>query len=136
MRRTLALKPDDKGAAEDVINREAWLADAYVAAGDIAAAAQHRDAQAHMLAALIAADPRNRDLQDTWLTSQIALAALEEKQKRRDAARSRLVSALSVADQIVAFDPANKQWRQRRETIAARLALLNLVKTGGQYADQ
>lgn len=108
----------------DLANRHAWLADAYVAAGDRNRALFHRHAQEKLLSALTAGDPQNMDVKDMWLTLQFALASLERDAGDYARARARLVQALVLAQSMIRRDPENAQWIGRRERITRDLTRL------------
>lgn len=110
--------------ASELSNRHAWLADAYVAAGDRNRALFHRHAQEKLLSALTAGDPQNMDVKDMWLTLQFALASLERDAGDYARARARLVQALVLAQSMIRRDPENAQWIGRRERITRDLTRL------------
>jgi hypothetical protein len=110
---------------DDIANRLAWLADAYRATGNPQRSWILRQEQEWLLNLRIAADPRNMDLKDMWLTSQPALASLEVERGEPAKARRRLLRALSLADSMVLQDPENKQWASHRERVREEVALIN-----------
>ena len=110
--------------AAEISNRHAWLADAYVVAGDRNRALFHRHAQEKLLSALTAGDPQNMDVKDMWLTLQFALASLERDAGDYARARARLVQALVLAQSMIRRDPENAQWIGRRERITRDLTRL------------
>jgi len=101
----------------DLIERHAWLADAYFAARDFARSKGERLAQEHLLDGLMKADPKNRDLEDTWIVLQRALAKIEQRQGNGVAAQARLQRALNAADEMIRFDVNNSAWSKLREQI-------------------
>jgi hypothetical protein len=117
--------PGDAHVAADLVNRHAWLSDAYVDAGDLSSALEQRQLQQKLLDELLSADPQNMDLKDTWVVLQRAVAGLEYRAGRADAARRRLVTAQRVVAEMIAFDPENQVWRQRQDGLAAGLAYLD-----------
>ncbi len=106
---------------KDVANREGWLADAYHAQLDRAAALTHRQTQEAILLGLLEKDPRNRALKLAWVTQQRAVANLEIETAQRPQARKRLLAARAAVDALVAFDPSNRDWLAQRELIDADL---------------
>jgi hypothetical protein len=117
--------PAGSAAASDVINRQAWLADAYYVAGDLEHARSERLEEEKQLAPLIAADPRNERLQEHWLVLQKALARIEAQQGRPDLARERLLKTQARLDEMLSFDPANDRWRKQRAHVAEMIADLD-----------
>ena len=111
--------PGDRKIQIDLTNRRAWLADAFVAAGDRAHALQQRQTQEIMLQRLMAGDPRDVDLKYGWVVNQLALARLQLAAGHREAARSRLLGARSDIEFLIASDPTNRMWAEMGEKIAA-----------------
>ncbi len=115
----LADPPGD--IVDALINRHAWLGDAYMAAGDPVRARMERLAQSHALDAEIAADPKSMKLKSVWVALQIALARLELSANSKANAKSRLTGALHVLQAMVKFDPANKSWRGQLDWVRSQL---------------
>ena len=107
----------DRGIAVDLVNRHAWVADAYLASGDRAQARAHRLIQERLLSALMRDDPRNVDLKELWVSLQRAFAKLEMDVGRREDARRRLQQALSTLNAMIEFDPSNNEWLKQRARI-------------------
>jgi tetratricopeptide (TPR) repeat protein len=108
---------------DDLVNRHAWLADAYHAAKDLKRARAERLFAEGMLNGRIASDPKNMNLRETWVTMQRALAVLDLETGNKDAARDRLKRDLTVIDDMVRQDPSNKRWLNDRERIARALSV-------------
>jgi hypothetical protein len=104
------IAPEDPGLANDLINRHAWMADAYAAAGDPREALGERLIQERLLAKQIVADPKNMHLKKVWIIQQRSLAALELGVGQRDRARTRVLRARDLLRQMRAFDPENGEW--------------------------
>jgi len=121
-------------AVNNLVERHAWLADAYFAAGDFPRAKSERLAQERLLNGLMKADPKNRDLKDTWIILQRALAYIERGQGHDDAARTLLEKALAAADEMIRFDDKNDEWRKSRTQIQRDLE--NLRSTGKGTPDE
>lgn len=117
--------------AIDLVNRYGWLGMAHAMAGDQAAADAAYGRQEPIIEPLIAADPRNLDLREIWLTLQFTLAERETAAGKRDAARARLNEAKQVVDRMIAFDPSNAMWARRRARIEADLGHLNSTQARG-----
>jgi tetratricopeptide (TPR) repeat protein len=113
----------------DLVNRHAWLADAYVAVGDIRSATASRLRQERLLQQLIAVDPKNMDLKDSWISLQRALARLEIMNHQQELARHRLVSTLAMLETMIAFDPKNKNWREQHDRIQTTISHLPVTST-------
>jgi hypothetical protein len=124
------------GVQWDVINQHAWLADAYVAAGDLDRGKAERLEEERLLEPLMAADPKDMPLREQWVALERALARIEVMQDRRDLARTRLLRARDGIDQMLLFDPANERWRKQRDNLTRELAdpdeLSDLKSTKGE----
>lgn len=112
----------EPGMTAAVANRLGWAADAYRYKGDDLSAWRLRTTQEQMLQPLIAADPDNLDLQETWLTNQFSMGELEIARGAGDAARARLSRALIAVEALTQADPANATWASRRKRIIDNLA--------------
>jgi len=73
--------------------------------------------QEHLLDALVARDPRNMDLKDTWLALQRALATLEKQSGHKSTALARLQKALAIIQGMIRFDPTNREWNKMEALI-------------------
>jgi tetratricopeptide (TPR) repeat protein len=109
----------------DIANRHGWLADAYLANRDLKRALSERLIQDQILHRLMQADPKNMNLKSNWIALQRILAWLNGKTGQREAAIARLKGAISVSDQLVAFDPSNKAWTQQRAKLDADINRIN-----------
>jgi hypothetical protein len=105
---------DTKEFEIDIINRHAWLADAYRAAGKPTRARAERLLEEHLLNAQMADDPNNMHLQEMWVALQRALALLDLDAGQKIAARQRLLRVLDKLNTMTKFEPANKAWAQLR----------------------
>jgi len=117
--------------AVDLANRHGWMGMALAKAGNEAGAEEHYRKQEAIVEPLIAADPRNMQLRDIWLTVQFTLAERETAAGRHDAARARLNEAKAVVYRMIAFDPSNALWVRRRARIEADLGRLNTKQAWG-----
>jgi tetratricopeptide (TPR) repeat protein len=109
----------------DVSNRYGWLADAYRAAGNLDRAWSNRLAAERLLVRLVAADPKNMDFRDRWLTNQFMMAELETDRNQRAAARRRLLRARGYAREMTRLDLANYEWRRWQDRIEQDLIRLS-----------
>lgn len=114
----------DPAMEADVANRQAWLADAYRAAGDLGRARAIRAEQARLIDRLLARDPRNMDYKDLWVTLQYSVAALEADAGETASARKRLEAALRTVEKMIAADPENQRLVRRKLRINQDLARL------------
>ncbi len=121
MEKAATLAPKDPAVQADLANRNAWMADAWRAAGKRDKAREHRLAEERILDALIAADPKNQALRGKRVASQRALAGLEAAEGRRAEATARLRRALVELDRLIAFDPENKAWRDLKDLIETNI---------------
>ncbi len=113
------------GIIDDIINAHAWLADAYFANGNWNRANAERLEEEHLLDQRITADPKNMDLKETWVVAQRALALIEERSGRTEAARARLRRVLAVVENMIRFDPKNRSWGEDREMVERNLSELH-----------
>ena len=119
-------RPEDvQQFAEDIINRHAWLADAYRANGDLRRARAERTAEDKILAPLMSKDPRNMDLKDTWVAFELALAVLEEDGGNAASAKASLSKALTTLEAMRKIEPANKRWSVEEAFIENRISHLD-----------
>ncbi|PZQ59942.1 MAG: hypothetical protein DI570_15280 [Phenylobacterium zucineum] len=114
----------------DIVNRQAWLADAFAARGDWASARRERLEQERGLDRLLGADPRNADLTLSWIALQRGLAQVEANLRQPHVAEARIVAAQRVISELIEGDPHNASWRRRREALDADLA--NIKKMGAK----
>lgn len=112
----------DPSIAADLVNRHAWLADAYRSSGDGGRARAHRLAQERILTPLIVRDPNNMDLKETWIVLQRAMARLDADAGQPKAARARLKEAITAIDALIAFDSANEEWRDLKADLTKDLS--------------
>ncbi len=108
-----------KAIAADVANRHGWLADAYLAKLDYERAARHRLIQDRIIRGLMEADPMNMDLKSDWVALQRILAWMDIRAGHADRAMERIHRAQKVIDDMIAFDPSNKDWIEQREKLKA-----------------
>ncbi|HEY4971075.1 MAG TPA: toll/interleukin-1 receptor domain-containing protein [Steroidobacteraceae bacterium] len=111
------LLADKRKSTEKLINRHGWLADAYRANGYLKRARAERQTEEQMLNRLLAADPRNAELKDTWVSLQRAYSILDKSDGNLDAARSRLNAAMAVVEEMIRLDPSNAGWTRQRDRI-------------------
>jgi hypothetical protein len=112
----------DAEMQDDLINRRAWLADAFDQNGQPARALAERTAEEQMLEKRIAGDPKNMDLKDSWVALQLGLALLERQQGREDLAHARLERARATVASLAAYDPANARWKNESNLIEENLS--------------
>ncbi len=127
--------PADPDVQDDLINRHAWLADAFRADGEFTRARQERLIEEGLLRRRMAEDPKNLALQDSFVALQRAIALLDVQKEDTPAAKVRLTRALAILDVMTSFDPANKDWANQRRGIAATLAALGQPSTHQELSD-
>jgi tetratricopeptide (TPR) repeat protein len=108
---------DTKDLEIAVINRHAWIADAYRANGEPLRARTERLLEERLLDAQMAQDPNNMHLQEIWVATQRALALLDLDAGQKTTARQRLLRVLDKLDAMTKFEPANKAWSQLRAQV-------------------
>lgn len=112
-----ARQPHNLETQSDLANRHAWLAGAFIAAGDRRMAAVHFAAQDAILTRLAKDNPRDNRLNEQLMRSAMVmaenfLALRDEKAAKRYAAR-----AAADADRLIAADPANQTWQGYHQQI-------------------
>ncbi len=118
----------DSGIDGDLINRHAWLADAYFTADEYRQAKAERVAEERLLSAKRSADPRNMHLLADWVALQIAMARLDQVSNLPGRASKRLSETLPQLASMVAYDPANKDWKDQQSWVRKQLSLPEAVK--------
>lgn len=113
-----------RGAAvdQDLINRHAWLARVYFAAGDWPSAMDQRRVQERILNRALRRDPRNERLRQTWVVLQREMARLEVRLSRPAEAEARLLAANRVLEEQLLLDPENAEWALQRGRMQEALA--------------
>lgn len=117
---------------DDIQNRRAWLADAYVAARQLPAALAEREIEEAALARRMRDEPRNMRLKRAWVVQQRAMASLEAGMGDLRRARARLVGAQAAVSEMTSFDPINSEWLRLRDRVDSALAYVDqqLAKDG------
>jgi hypothetical protein len=105
-----------------LINRHAWLADAFSANDQPDRARAERLTEEALLTGELAKDPKNVRLQLDWITTQRALARLDARAGRMPPARERLERARAALDRMIAFDASHHDWAELRQHIDRDLA--------------
>jgi hypothetical protein len=124
----VAKQPDSEvGVQADLVNRYAWMSDAYWANGDRLRCRRLRLQQEAALHLLIENDPGNLELKDSWLSLQRSLAWFERESGDPQAARKRLLAAKKMSDQLVAFDPENQSWISKRQKIIEDIVKIEAI---------
>jgi tetratricopeptide (TPR) repeat protein len=118
----------DPAIVSNLVERHAWLADAYFFAGDFARARSERLTEEKLLNPLIAADPRNLDLRDSWTVMEFALAEIDQRQGDTASALPKLEAALETVETMLRVEPANQQWTKTRAAILKDLVKFNQSK--------
>ncbi len=122
MNKAASLSPDSTQIEIDVASRHTWLADVYRARGDVDNERKHRLMQETILNGLIKHDSRNMHLKKLWVALQRILAWMDAEAGHRPMAIDRLRRSMAVSDQMIAFDPNNKVWKQQRRDLDKDLA--------------
>ncbi len=110
-------RPDDQALWQEIANQHAWLADCYFLEGNFAAALAARQKEEALKQRILAARPLNRDAQANLANAQLAIALVAEKLGRRDLVRNRLEQAQQAYEALIAADPDNAFWAERRRFI-------------------
>lgn len=109
--------PDDAQSTLDLVNRYAWIADAYNATGDLSRGQVARDRQLRLLAPMAIAHPNDSALQDQWMRTLMIIAESFRNKNRRSEANIYHRQAEILASRLVARDPSNHTWRKWKERI-------------------
>ena len=118
------LLPKDSGIDIDVANRNAWMADAWRASGNLDRAREQRLRQQARLHELVAATPDNLDYRDAAMVGHLSLGDLLKASGDIQGARSQYAEALTIARQLVEADPQNNGWLRRKIAIERRIKLV------------
>ena len=106
----------------DLSNRHSWLADAYHINGDDNNALSQHLIEEGYLERLMKSDPMNMDTQLHWIALQRNLARREFRSGQLDQSKSRLGRASMLIDEMIAFDPSNKTWRDQQRWLEQDLS--------------
>ncbi len=118
-------EPGNRAILVDLVNDWAWMADAYVLAGDIPAAERARRAQLATLERLLTSDRENADLLYSWGGAQRALARIAFLRNDLNEARRRIAAVQATFGPLSIRDPSNALWRAQIEYVAAATKTLN-----------
>lgn len=108
--------------AANLINRHAWMADAYNANGDVGRAVAERAAQEKILDGEMAAHPDDRGLQADWVGLKHAQGGLAYVSGDAAGAISYLAAGRARAAELIAFDPDNARARRLLARIDTSIA--------------
>ena len=121
----IASHSDSQKLALDIINRHAWLADAYRANRKFDRARAERLIGRNLLDAQLAVDPKNMRLQEIWIAFQRAFALLDSDAGNISSARERLLTIRAKLDSMIRFDPSNNAWAEQRAHVQTELEQLD-----------
>lgn len=124
MEAAAALLGGEATLAVDLINRHAWMADAYRASGDLKRARAERLEEERLLKPLMTADPQNMDLKETRVVLQRAMARLDIDIGRRKQGQRRISEAIALLNEMVNADPTNKHWKVLLSNIIAEQRII------------
>lgn len=111
-REVLALRPDDRQAQVDVINRLSWLAEVQAARSDHRAALTSSREAERRARQLLDGDRDNKDTQDLLFAVLYARGeALRSSEYAAEAAAA-LDEAGVIIDYLRAVDPSNERWQR------------------------
>lgn len=112
MERVRALLPDDLQADKDVANRHAWLADAWLAQGEVERAYRARRTHEALVGALVERHPLDMSLKDQWLRTLMTVGELLETMGQPAEAAGYRTRARELVSELRRHDPANEEWRR------------------------
>ncbi len=111
MMRVQRLAPGDPAIAADLANRHAWMADALRLQGDDRAALAQREKQDTILRSLLRRDPKNAGYLQDWMLARYSMSNLLYDLGETDRAKALRAEARADVADLVARDPANKDWQ-------------------------
>ena len=111
MMRVQRLAPGDPAIAADLANRHAWMADALRLQGDDRAALVQREKQDAILRSLLRRDPKNAGYLQDWMLARYSMSNLLYDLGETDRAKALRAEARTDVADLVARDPANKDWQ-------------------------
>lgn len=112
-------------------NRHGWMAEAFKAANRNEEAMRERRAAEAILIQLMRVEPRAMDLKQQWIAMQRSMSGLDFRAGRQERARERLQQALASLDEMIAFEPANEEWRRQRARILSNLEYIDNARSKG-----
>lgn len=121
MKQTISLSSAPDRFTQDLINRHAWMAQAYAAAGNLQGSMQQRQEQERLLESEIRRDPRNMRLKAVWTVLQRELAGIEVRLGYWDAPKRRVLEAKQEIDRLLRFDPDNADWLAQRARLVTAI---------------
>lgn len=128
--REVASRMEDgrRAVASDMVNRHAWMADAYQRAGDLRRARVERDASAKIISAQLAERPGDRNVRADWVALQLAYASLAYAADDRAEALARLAEARQESDRLLREDPDYTRAKRLLDQVERSVAYLTQVK--------
>lgn len=122
MTEVMTITTNDTQSVVDVANRHGWVAEAMKDKGDLDRERHHRLEQAKLSQKLLNEDPKNRDLLDFWLTTQISIAKMRWRDEDEPERKKVVRDALIKAEELAKADPSNKVWAGRTDQLQELLA--------------
>lgn len=111
--------PGDGEVERDLVNRHAWLADAYRAAGDYDDARRERAAEEALLTREIAESPLDTRLKYHRAVLHFAQAQIERDSGHAAESAELIRRAEREIEELVALDPSNHKWVGKKTDIAS-----------------
>ncbi|MEA3036090.1 MAG: hypothetical protein QOH04_1855 [Sphingomonadales bacterium] len=121
-RAALARKPGDEEILRALANRLGWYADALLAEHRYDEARRHREAEAAIVASLLARNPKDVELQDRAIWPQIGLAKIDVDEGHLAAGIAGFRRCLAELDALGAAFPDDQQVLGRRIRVNVLLA--------------
>jgi tetratricopeptide (TPR) repeat protein len=115
----------DRALMGDVVNRHAWMADAYDAAGDWKSERAEWLAAEALLQEQRAADPLNKHLLKVWIVQQRGIAKTDVRLGNFPEAHRRLSAALDKLEELTRLDPDNGDWGKLKSNISSALSYVD-----------
>ena len=110
-RRLVATSANPFQAALDVLNRQGWLADAYLAADVPLKAVDLRSQQKSEAFALVRANPQDVRAQEALLRANLGLVKALKMAGKGQAASAVAMEAMARARSLESLDPQNRDWK-------------------------
>jgi tetratricopeptide (TPR) repeat protein len=111
-------------ALVDLINRHAWVADAWRLAGNPEREASHRRKQHRLANLLVQVDTANLDNADIWVRTQIAYGEMLRDHGNRDGARASWTVAASRLAALRRRDRTNASWQALEDRLTQMIGTL------------
>lgn len=129
MKQTISISAEPGRLSQDLINRHAWMAQAYAASGELQGSLRERKEQERLLEREISRNPRDMRLKAVWAVLQREIAGVEVRLGYWDQPKNRVADANEQIDQLLLLDPDNADWISLKAKITKSLEYFNSHNT-------